>query len=163
MRVKLMSWAQWAGNASNGTASCRVCEKTIRGLDFYEAEQLDAKGRRFICAGCVKEQGAEVVADFGPLVEGPVVSRPMSEMLPSHRKVIQGLVLAAITAHERKFHADIIVQTCASKQEAEEVDGQIRDGRRVVACYQAGPEAPEPKASKAKGKGETVSGNANAK
>ena len=113
MRVKLMSWAQWAGNASNGTASCRVCEKTIRGLDFYEAEQLDAKGRRFICAGCVKEQGAEVVADFGPLAEGPVVSRPMSEMLPSHKKVMQGMILAAITAHEKKCHVEDEVDEAA--------------------------------------------------
>ena len=131
MRVRLMSWSAWAGNPSNGTASCRVCEKTIRGLDFYEAEQLDAKGRRFICAGCVKEQGAEVVADFGPLAEGPVVSRPMSEMLPSHVKQVRRMIQDAVDAHERSLHPE---------------------------------EAPvEPKASKAKGKGETVSGNANAK
>lgn len=104
MRVRLMSWSAWAGNPANGTASCRVCEKTIRGLDFYEAEQLDAKGRRFICAGCVKEQGAEVVKDFGPLAEGPVASHPMSELLPSHTRKIQGMILVAMNAHVRTYH-----------------------------------------------------------
>ena len=107
MRVKLMSWAQWAGNPSNGTAGCRECGGVIKGADFYEAETTDAKGRRFICAGCVETTtGLEVVADFGPLAEGPVVSRPMSEMLPSHKKVMQGMILAAITAHEKKHHTE---------------------------------------------------------
>ena len=57
-----------------------------------------------------------MVADFGPLAEGPVVSRPMSEMLPSHVAKIRGMVMGAISGHEKKFHAEAKEPASASNE-----------------------------------------------
>jgi len=103
MRVKQVRWADWASNPDHGSVACRECGAVVKGVDFFETETMDDKGRRFLCGKCAA--GDEVVDDFGPAQARAVDSRPMSEMLTSHKNTVRGLILAAMNAHERKFHA----------------------------------------------------------
>ena len=104
MKVKAVKWAEWAANPSRGSVCCRSCEKTIRGGDFFEADDMDAKGRRYLCTDCVGKSGAEQVLDFAAAPAGQAAKRPMVEMLPSHVAKISEMIATAIRTHEAEFH-----------------------------------------------------------